>query len=74
MTGFEDEIGWLIEMMTSGRGIWWAGGPEWTVDSVQAIRFARLQDASNVINGSEYLKGCSAFPTEHIWYGPKEGV
>jgi hypothetical protein len=66
------ETGWLIETAIDGRPHWWNGhafkADEWTCDSLQAIRFARKEDAEVVM-----ARCCVArepmSATEHQW-GP----
>lgn len=61
------EIGWLIEMPGP---VWWNGGPVtygcviWTPASLDAVRFARKDDAEAVI---ARLGFWNAHATEHLW-------
>jgi len=68
------ETAWLIEMplkSVGGPPVWWTGRytghmtDPWTLDSLQAVRFCRKQDAEAVMAGTIRLK--EAVATEHIW-------
>lgn len=65
------ETGWLIEKHgVDGRAMWW-DGLGWTTVAARAIRYARKQDAAQVIRceakSAERFDG--AAPIEHQW-GP----
>lgn len=63
------ETAWLIELVdTSAAVLWWAGGEEWTPDSLRAVRFCRREDADAV--ASRMPDPASVLPTEHSWIGP----
>lgn len=68
-----DEIGWLIERQdtVSVRALWWTG-LGWTTESLDAVRFAREQDANKVIATRRFAELCDATvtATEHMWCGP----
>ena len=73
------EAGWLVEHYASKRGEylaeWLTGWPAfddsapetWTKDSAQALRFARREDAEQVIQA---LGWTEARATEHVWGAP----
>lgn len=64
-----DEIGWLIEHRTARPHKWrtWEGGwPDWTTDSVKALRLARKVDAENMACEDPE----DVIVTEHIWSTP----
>ena len=73
------EAGWLVEHYASKRGEylaeWLVGWPAfddsapetWTKDSAKAIRFARREDAEQVIQA---LGWTEARATEHVWSAP----
>ena len=73
------ETGWLVEHYASRRGEylaeWLIGWPAfddsapetWTKDSAKAIRFARCEDAEQVIQA---LGWTEARATEHVWAAP----
>lgn len=73
------QTGWLVEHYASKRGEYLAewlngwpafddGAPEiWTKDSAKAIRFARREDAEQVIQA---LGWTEARATEHVWAAP----
>lgn len=66
----EPEYGWLVEIAyTDGTPHWWSGrgGDDcWTKNSLDAIRYARKEDAEKVI---EYFGWTSppVIATEHQW-------
>ena len=68
-----DEFGWLLESEArDDRPIWFTLGigdysHEWTTDNMQALRFARREDAEYFAN--KYLDGGdqSCWATEHVW-------
>lgn len=75
------ETGWLIEISIDGRPAWWAGDDindpgvdAWVWDSLEAVRFARKEDADRVICGLlvESLEAPEMQATEHIWDAPAE--
>ena len=56
-------LAWLIEMSRDGKAHWWYGS-DFTDDAAQAIRFAREQDADQVIMERGLV---DAVATEHMW-------
>lgn len=61
MIGYVVEVGWLIE---APNLMWWTGDG-WTFDSLQAVRFARRQDAEKMIK----VQGLDGrFAVEHEWH------
>lgn len=60
-----EETGWLIESDTNP--IWWTGDG-WSVDSLNAVRFCREEDAWKVISALGI--GC-AKATSHMWRDPE---
>lgn len=66
--GVVGESGWLIEIPSSPRPLWFALPGHWLIDSAAALRFARKQDAEAFLDyESPHEK---AFVSEHIWSGP----
>ena len=65
-----DEIGWLIEHQHDGRAYWWTG-LGWTTESLDAVRFAREQDADTIIATRRFaeLLDATILVTEHMWWG-----
>jgi hypothetical protein len=68
------ETGWLVELK-GAVPMWWAlpapgglsGDPEWTADSLKALRFARKQDAEAYADDQGWTE---AFASEHEWSDP----
>ena len=65
------EVGWLIEQAAGERGYRWLAlsGACWTIESTDAIRFARKLDAEMYI-AAHGLDAEGTFPTEHQWSRP----
>lgn len=64
------ELGWLIE---KDGPLWifcngW-GGFDWTSDSLKAIRFARRQDAEQVM---QMIESADCKATQHKWINRDE--
>jgi hypothetical protein len=76
----KEETSWLIEMPMAtfgGPPCWWTGeyrsgklNHQWSTDPLDAVRFARKEDAERVLHGTLRLK--EAIATEHQWIGAKE--
>jgi hypothetical protein len=65
-----DEIAWLIELR-GNRPTYWSlavDEPGWEADHDKALRFARREDAQAYIDDIGWT---DAFPTEHMWLGPR---
>lgn len=60
------ETGWLIERLRNDRAEWWTGDG-WTTESLDAVRFAREEDAQKMIWINAYTVFDDAFATEHSW-------
>jgi len=70
MTDHNDESGWVIERGDSSPGspTYWSGPDAWSQDHMDAVRFARKQDAERVacrVHGGHH-RVC-----EHLWCGPE---
>jgi hypothetical protein len=63
----KDEIGWVIECYATGRIAYWAGPQLWSWEHLEAVRFARKEDAERVARHPS----CQGIPTlrvtEHMW-------
>lgn len=64
------ETGWLIETTAYGDDIhYWNGhmfdDDDWTKDSIEAVRFARKEDAQKIIDYIGWDNG--VFAIEHGW-------
>jgi hypothetical protein len=60
-----DETGWLIELPRENDSPrWWDGGA-WTTDHLEAVRFARRQDAERVMLKQHY--GLGVIALQHVW-------
>lgn len=68
-----DETGWLIELKPSvvQTPAWFqfSCDDDWTTDAFKAVRFARKEDAEQVI---AYYGWTEAFASEHMWHSPRE--
>jgi len=72
-----NETGWLIEHPHDpryGRESWYAGKDGFTIDSLQAVRFARKDDALREIDRFPLSIAKELRATEHAWVGPTPGV
>lgn len=63
------EIGWIVELRGPSPQWWYLrddgeDGEGWTADSLEALRFARKQDAVAYIDSIGWTE---AFATEHEW-------
>jgi hypothetical protein len=69
----DEEKAWLIEsrFKNANGPLWWQGtlrAPSgWTNDSLEAVRFARKQDAEAAMYGLEGQDPRMMFVSEHIW-------
>lgn len=64
------ETGWLIEVSSAmPTPIWWMGY-RWTRNANEAVRFARKQDAQQVIDAFQMT---GAVPLEHSWDAEEAG-
>lgn len=66
-----EETGWII-VVGDSRLSYWTGGhadrTAFSTDNAEAVRFARKQDAENVINGQEMRSyGLNARAEHHMW-------
>ena len=72
------ETGWLIERQVAGRAVWWRGreGYDWTVESCEAVRFCRRQDAEAVVasvrSGLRWWDDVEVTVTDHMWIDDSE--
>lgn len=66
----KDETAWLIEHRGTGHApTYWAGGKEFTFDHLRAIRFARKEDAEQVMRSTEQMKYTTRdlVAADHMW-------
>ena len=69
-----DETAWLVEHPHDpryGRESWYAGAQGFTIDSLQAIRYARREDALRVIAGMPVSLGKNLTAEQHAWIPPQ---
>ena len=62
------ERGWLIENRAGVRACWWTGVKKrpWSTESLEAVRFARKEDAEAVMKYEEVGVGANT-AVEHMW-------
>ena len=68
----KEESGWLVEHPHDpryGRESWYSGAHGFTIDSLQAIRFARKEDALREICRLPTMLAAELVATEHRWIG-----
>lgn len=58
------ESGWIIEYNDTRRGVLWWDLVTWTTDSLEAIRFARKEDAEGFIQVFDIE---NSHATYHVW-------
>jgi len=64
------ETAWLVEHPHDpryGRASWYAGANGFTIDSLQAIRYARREDALRAIDGMPVSLGKDLTAEQHAW-------
>lgn len=65
-----NETAWLVEHPHDprfGRESWYAGAIGFTIDSLEAIRYARREDALRVIDGMPTSLGKNLRAEQHAW-------
>jgi len=65
-----EQTAWLVEHPYDpryGRESWYAGAEGFTIDSLQAIRYARREDAMKVIAGMPVSLGKNLRAAHHAW-------
>lgn len=65
-----EETAWLVEHPHDpryGRESWYAGAQGFTLDSLQAIRYSRFEDAMKVIAGMPVSLGKNLIAAQHSW-------
>lgn len=73
----EEETGWLIEHPNDPRyqrESWYAGKIGFTIDSLQAVRYARREDACREVDRFPLSLVKNLRVTEHAWCGTKPMV
>lgn len=62
-----NELGWVIESVKDGQVVYWDGHGTFSFspDHMEAVRFARKQDAERVIPNVCYFQPIKV--TEHMW-------
>jgi hypothetical protein len=65
----ERELGWLVEdVWSDGAIVWWCGDRRFSSNHLEAIRFARREDAEAVIRHIATNGNLKA--VEHMWLTP----